>query len=52
MRQEQIEVNRAQKFDNLFQMLQGEIKEIKDNQVKMQQKYNERMHELESKEAE
>ena len=32
-------------------MLQGEIKEIKDNQVKMQQKYNERMHELESKEA-
>ena len=33
-------------------MLQGEIKEIKDNQVKMQQKYNERMHELESKEAE
>ncbi len=52
MRQEQIEVNRAQKFDNLFQMLQGEIKEIKDNQVKMQQKYNERMHELENKEAE
>ena len=47
MQQEQIEVNRAQKFDNLFQMLQGEIKEIKDNQVKMQQKYNERMHELE-----
>lgn len=27
MRQEQIEVNRAQKFDNLFQMLQGEIKD-------------------------
>ena len=37
MRQEQIEGKSCPKFDNLFQMLQGEIKEIKDNQVKMQQ---------------
>lgn len=52
IKQEQIEASRVQKMDSLFKMLQGEIKNIQENQVKMQQKYNERLQILDQKEEE
>ncbi len=50
IKQEQIEANRVQKFENLVQMLHAEIKEIQGNQAKMQQKYNERLQGLDERE--
>lgn len=50
IKQEQIEANRVQKFENMVQMLHAEIKEIQGNQAKMQQKYNERSQGLDERE--
>lgn len=52
IKQEQIEASRVQRFENMVQMLHGEIKEIQGNQAKMQQKYTERMHELDERKLE
>ncbi len=52
MKQEQIEANRVHKFENMVQMLHGEIKELQGNQAKMQQKYYERMQGLDERELE
>ncbi len=52
VKQEQIEASRVHKFEDMVQMLHGEIKEIQGNQTKMQQKYNERMQGLDERELE